>query len=205
MEADIFLTDKDGKTTEHLIVTPGIWIDGKTYWLRDSHEKLIPEEEISIRVKDSSIHSKSKIHDMFIKNHGNKLRNVKILFMHQNPCMTKELLTFVSPAEKAIFHIKNHFIYLVNGQCQGKPMDQMTVQPFWNFHTERIWQSPAKGILRYHPMAKGMMVSIFSLEASVPINEICKASTWTVFSHNKNELEQLNRQLKNTLAFPFKR
>jgi GH15 family glucan-1,4-alpha-glucosidase len=204
MEADIFLdnnTDVNKVNTfeNGLAVTPGLWMDGKMYWLKDSHEKIIPEEGISVLVKEGSIHSKTKLHDVFIKNHGDHARNVKLLFMHHYPDVTKELLAFVSPAEKIIFHIKNNQIYLVNGQCQGCSMEQMTVQPLWNVNTALIWQSLEKGVLKYQPMAKGIMVSIFSLDAQVKVNETCKASTWTVFGQNKNELLKLNQVMKRIL------
>lgn len=206
MEADIFLDNTHKKVTEQhsfLKVTPGIWINGKTYWLRDNNEKIIAEEEVSIHVKERSVHSKTKVHDVFVKNHGNQRRNIKFLFMHQYPNPRNELLTFVSPAEKAIFHVKNNQIYLVNGQCQGKVMEQMTVQPMWNIHTESIWQSQSDGILKYQPMAKGLMVSIFSLEANLDEDELCKASTWMVFGNNKNEVEYLNRTMKKQTSISF--
>lgn len=205
MEADIFLENNNDVVKQRdfengLAVTPGVWIDGKIYWLKDGgNEKIIPEEGISVLVKEGSIHSKTKIHDVYIKNHGERVRSVKLLFIHHYPDVTKELLAFVSPAEKTIFHIKNDHIYLVNGQCQGNKMEQMTVQPLWNVNTSLIWQSLEKGILKYQPMAKGMMVSIFSLDAHVQVSETCKASTWTVFGQNKTELQKLNHVMKRIL------
>lgn len=207
MEADYFLNTTHEKVNElshsFLTVTPGIWVNGKTYWVRDSHEKIIAEEQISIHVKERTVHSKTKMHDVYVKNHGEQHRNLKLLFMHHYPNAKKELFTFVSPAEKAIFHVKNNYIYLVNGQCQGKKIDQMTVQPLWNIHTELFWQSIDEGILKYQPMAKGLMVSIFSLEAELHVDELCKASTWMVFGNNKSEVEHLNRTIKKQTSISF--
>lgn len=210
METDIFLANKGETKTQRLhptwlSVIPGIWIDGKTYWVRDSFEKIISEEAISIHMKESSIHSRTKIHDLFIRNHGKRKRNIKLLFIHHYPNVTKEMFSFISPAEKLIFHIKNDHIFLVNGHCKGISMEQMTIQPFWLVHTDLIWQSLEKGILEYRPMTKGITGSVFSLNAKIDVGETCKATTWMLFGHNKNELFQLNSVLKNTLAFPTKR
>ncbi len=210
MKTDIYFAMNEEETAApsfptYLSVTPGIWMDGKTYWVRDSSEKMIPEESISIHVRESSLHSKTRIHDVFIKNHGNRSRDIKVLFIHYYPKITKEVLSFVSPAEQSIFHIKNERIFLVNGQCQDRTSEQMTVQPLWNIHTDLIWQSTENGVLKYQPMAKGMAGSIFSLRSKVGVNKICKASAWMVFGNNKNELLQLNQYVKNTLAFPPKR
>ncbi|MGG0716493.1 hypothetical protein ABE096_02675 [Robertmurraya massiliosenegalensis] len=204
MEANITLsnitgTELDNVVKNGLIVTPGIWIDGKIYWLRDYREKFISEEKIFVFVKERSIHSKTKIHEVFIKNHGSHKRNIKVFFMHHYTEITREILTFVSPVEKSIFHIMNSSLFLVNGYCQGKMMDQMTVQPLWKVNTENIWQSLESGILQYQPMAKGMMVSVFSLEGSVEVNDTCKATSWLVNGENKREALQLNQAMKKAL------
>ncbi|MDF1510554.1 hypothetical protein PZE06_20690 [Robertmurraya sp. DFI.2.37] len=204
MEANITLnkitsTERENNVNNGLMATPGIWIGGKIYWLRDSREKLISEENISVIVKERSIHSKTKIHEMFIKNHGEQIRDIKVLFVHHHPEISREVLTFVAPVEKAIFHVMNPLLYLVNGYCQGKMMDQATVQPLWKVNTENIWQSLGRGILQYQPMAKGMMASIFSLDGTIDVNETCKASSWTVMGENKKEALQLNQAIKKAL------
>lgn len=204
MEANITLsnitrTERENVVKNGLIATPGIWINGKIYWMRDSREKFISEENIFVYVKERSIHSKTKIHEVFIKNHGDYKRNIKVFFMHHYAEVTREILTFVSPVEKSIFHIMNPSVYLVNGYCQGKMMDQMTVQPLWKGNTENIWQSLENGILQYQPMAKGMMVSIFSLEGNVEAHDTCKATSWLVNGENKREALHLNQAMKKAL------
>lgn len=201
MKANIYLEREKEPANEftysRLTVTLGLWVDGKLYWIGENQEKLIPEEALSIRVKVGSCHSKANTQEVFIKNHGKETRNIRMLFIHHHRRVSREHLTFVSPVERAIFHVRNENIFLVNGQCQGETIEQATVQPLWNLHTEHIWDSIENGVLKYQPVSKGLMASLFSLKANVKVNETCKAIAWIIFGDNKNELIQLNKVVKS--------
>lgn len=206
MDANLYLvkTDENGEKQlfpGFLKSSIGIWIDGNTYWLRENHEKVIAEEEISIVVKEGSFHSRTRIQDVFIRNHGSRPRSLKLLFMHHYSKLDEELFTFVSPAEKVFFHIKNDLMFLVSGHHREMNKEQMTVQPLWSISSENMWKSMEQGILKYQPMAKGVMGSIFSFPLMIRENETSKANAWVVFGDNKNELLQIHGAIKKKIAF----
>lgn len=185
-------------SNKRLAVTAGIWIEGKTYWVRNHYERIIAEEGISIRMKEVPIHSQINYLDIFVRNHKYKNRKVKILLKHHYPYPTEEHFTFVSPVEKVVFHTVNDQIYLVSARGNRKGIEQMTVLPHWHVNTEQIWRSIEKGILNYQPMAKGMMVSILSIDLEIPAREMRKGSSWVIKGQNKGELLQLNKVLLKT-------
>lgn len=193
-------------TGTSLVTTPGIWVDGKTYWVKNGFEKLITEAGISIHMKEEPIHSKIKFYEAYITNHNNQYMELKLLFKHHLQYATKEHFTFVAPTENVIFHVADPTIYLVNGQSNGYMMNQMTVQPFWNIHTNLIWSCEEKGSLKYQPMSKGVAVSVMAVDMKIPPKQTGKGHSWVIKGNSKKDLIQLNDAiLKNTLAFPFKK
>ncbi len=178
-----------------LVVTAGLWIEGKTYWVRNYYEKIIIEEGISIRVKEIPVHSQIDFLEVYIRNHALKKRRAKLLLKHHYPYPAEEHFAFTSPVEKVMFHTANNMIFLVNAVSNGKGVGQMTVLPHWHVNTEKIWSSPEKGILHYQPMAKGMMVSIFALDMDLPARGMCKGNSWIIKGDKKDELLRLNKLL----------
>jgi hypothetical protein len=192
------------KIVEQLQFVPGIWVDGQYYWLNTSMEKVIYEEELVLKVKQEQIHSKIRLSNIYVSNHSDREKEVKILVMHQYPNPCHEQLTFISPTENRIFHLADKKIHMVNGQFHGKPLTECTTMSQWNVFTDQIWNSIEKGILKYQPMAKGLSASIFALKMTLKPHETKKVHTWAINGKDKNEVLFLEQALlKNTLAFPL--
>jgi hypothetical protein len=184
----------------------GIWVDGYTYWLHNQNEKIITKEKLTVKIKQEYMISKIRNSEVFITNHDQLTKNIKLIIMHRYIHASKDHLTFISPTEQVIFHLANSKIFLVNGHSEGKAIQQATIQPFWNLNTDQMWISEKNGTLKYLPMAKGFAVSMFTLDLCILSKDTKKASTWTIQGDTKNELLHVNQNLlKNTLAFPSKR
>ncbi|WP_141431584.1 hypothetical protein [Bacillus sp. 03113] len=195
--------DEKNKSKGRIKATPGIWIEGKTYWLWDASEKLIPNEAISIQIRQEHKHSKIIYFEIFVRNHLATPRNVKLIMMHHYDVTGLDHLAFVSPTDNVIFHLADDIVHLVNGHCRGDGMEQRTIQPLWNLYSDRLWNNSEKGVLKYQPMGKGATASIFTLNMNIDSKETCECSSWVISSRSKLEVMGLNHVLlKNTLAFP---
>lgn len=64
-------------------------------------------------------------------------------------------------------------------------MEQRTVQPLWNVHTDHIWSNNQNGTLKYQPMAKGSSVSIFSLNMEVMPQSTGISRAWSIMGTEK--------------------
>ncbi|WP_400242389.1 hypothetical protein AB3U99_15645 [Niallia sp. JL1B1071] len=181
-----------------ITTTPGIWIDGKTYWIQNGYEKLIPEHSISVHVKQIHKHSKIQYNEIFVRNHSQQERKLKILVLNYFPKAYQEHLCFVSPTDNVIYHSVDDQLYLVNGEYNTNSIEQRTVQPIWNVHTEHIWSNNLKGILKYQPMAKGSSVSIFSLSMDVKPQSTGISRAWSITSTEKKDILELNHILMKT-------
>jgi hypothetical protein len=184
----------------------GVWINGHTYWLHNQTEKIITNEKLTVKLKQENIFSKIRNSHICITNHDESEKNVMIVMMHRYLHASKDHLAFISPTEHIIFHLANKKIFLVNGQYEGQAIQQATIQPFWSMNTDYMWSCESKGTLKYQPMAKGIAVSMFTLNLSIPSHETKIAYTWTIQGEAKSELLNVNEALlKNTLAFPLKK
>lgn len=181
------------RDTNKLKTIPGIWIDGKTYWLTEGSEKLLTDELLTIKVKHRDIHSHVDLYDVYISNHSNQMRQCKLLLAHQYEYATRDHFTFISPVDNVIFHLADQVIYLVNGHYYGKSFTQSTVQPFWNYQTDYIWSNRERGILRYQPMAKGAAVSLIGMEITLMPKETTVGTGWVIFGKTKEKLLKLNQ------------
>jgi hypothetical protein len=181
-----------------LTTTPGIWIDGKTYWIQNGYEKLIPEHSISVHVKQIHKHSKIQYTEIYVRNHSQQEKKLKILVLNFFPVTYQEHLSFVSPTENVIYHSVDDQLYLVNGEYNKNSIEQRTVQPIWNVHTEHIWSNNQKGILKYQPMAKGSSVSIFSLSMNVNPQSTGISRAWSITGTEKKDILELNHILMKT-------
>ncbi|RSD27446.1 hypothetical protein [Mesobacillus subterraneus] len=189
-----------------LIFSPGIWIDGKIYWLGNTTEKLLPREDLSIKIKQANVHSKVEFFDLYVTNHSQEEKEAKLILMQRHAETAKDQFSFVSPNEDVIFHFADKKIYLVNGMNNNGRMKQCTVQPIWNVSTERLWNCRDSGRLNYQPMAKGAAASLFSLDLKMGPRETQKSSCWMIEGTEKSTVVNLNSMLlKNTLAIPDKK
>lgn len=191
---------------EQLQFVPGLWVNGQYFWMHTSMEKVIYEEEMVLKVKQEQVHSKIRLSNIYVRNHSNRTKEIKLLVMHHYPNSSHEQLTFVSPSDNRIFHLANKNVYMVNGLYQGQPIKEYTTMSQWNVFTDQIWNSLKKGTLKYQPMAKGLASSIFTIKMTILPHETQKVNTWAISGKDKNEVLSLEQALlKNTLAFRFEK
>lgn len=192
------MNSAENREINKLKTIPGIWVDGKTYWLEWDSEKIMPEEMITIKQKKRSIHSNVCLQDVYITNHQEKKRQCKLLFAHCYEKSTQDHFTFISPMENFVYHLADHVIYLVNGHYYGEKITQSTIQPYWNFRADKIWSQSEKGILQYQPMAKGAAVSIVGMDVTLMPKETTVGTGWVIFGKSKKKLLKLNRIVANS-------
>jgi hypothetical protein len=173
----------------------GIWMNGQTYWLLNQTEKIITNEKITVKLIQDYPHSKIRNSFVHITNHDYVPKSLKLVLMHRYLVATKDHLAFISPSEQIIFHLANKKVFLVNGLCEGQPIQQVTVQPFWSMNTDYMWADQEKGTLKYQPLAKGLAVSMSTLDMVIPGHETKKAASWTIQGESKKELLNLNQTL----------
>lgn len=191
---------------DQLEYIPGIWMNGKTYWLQNCTEKVIYNEAVIMNVKQEQLHSKIHLFHHFLSNHTNEPKTLKVLGMHHFSNASKEQFTFAAPTEKVIYHLVQDQIFLVNGECDGIGIKEYTIQPYWNVFTNQLWSIPEKGCLKYQPLAKGHCASVFALNVMVEPHKTLKLSTWHIKGKTKNEVVSLNHSLlKNRLAFQIEK
>ncbi|PAD86437.1 hypothetical protein CHH55_17965 [Niallia circulans] len=181
-----------------ITTTPGIWVDGKTYWIQNGYEKLIPEHSISVHVKQMHKHSKIQYNEIFVRNHSQEPKKMKVLVLNYFPKAFHNHLSFVSPTENVIYHSIEEQLYLVNGEHNSSCMEQRTVQPLWNVHTDHIWSNNQNGTLKYQPMAKGSSVSIFSLNMEVMPQSTGISRSWSIMGTEKKDILDMNHILMKT-------
>ncbi|OLS41686.1 hypothetical protein BTR25_03835 [Bacillus sp. MRMR6] len=175
--------------------TPGLWVNGKCYWLQNCTEKVLYEEELIVKVKQEQSHSKITYSTIYVSNHGKRTKDVKLLAMYCAPSVGKEHFTFVSPTDSLIYHIKEENVYLLNALYNGEEVKEYTIQPYWNVFSDQIWSSLNTGSLMYQPMLKGMAAIIFASKISLKPRSIETINTWTISGGNKTELLSLNQAL----------
>ena len=178
-----------------LRMIPGLWIDGKTYWMENVSKEMFPDENISVQIKTEKIHSKISYFRCYITNHADEPRTIKLLLQHRHELSSREHLSFISPAENVIFHMADSKLFLVNGQLNGKKMEECTIQPYWNIFSDQIWNCKKKGTLKYHPMAKGNAISIFALNAVFNGRGTAEGESWIINGNSKSETLQYNSLL----------
>lgn len=188
------------QSSETLLFIPGIWVNRKYHWLQNCTEKVIYEEELTLNVKHDQVHSKIRVAHIFVSNHSNHIKSVKVLGMHHFANVGKDHLTFVSPMEHRIFHHSNKQVYLVSGHFQESELKECTTTPLWNTYTDQIWNSLQTGTLKYQPMAKGPAASIFSIKIDLQPHETTRLNTWTIRGSQKNELIGMEEALLKKLG-----
>ncbi|AIE60736.1 hypothetical protein [Bacillus methanolicus] len=181
-----------------LKMTPGLWIEGKTYWAQHDFGAFISEKEVSFEIKRTNLQSEICLYDIMVTNHSMEVKEVKLLMMYSDESKSNDQLAFVSPSEKVIFHHVDKKLYLINGKTNGNGMETTTVQPIWTVPAENIWSCEKKGILRYQPLAKGAVASIFSLNLILQGHETKQGSSWVIYGVDRKKLINLNNALLKT-------
>ncbi|AZU63335.1 hypothetical protein [Neobacillus mesonae] len=178
-----------------LQLIPGIWINGKYFWLQNQMEKVIYEEGLIIKIKQKPIHSKIHYYRVFVSNHSNQAKDVKILAMHHFQNVNQDSLAFVSPTEQRIFHHSEEKVFLVNLKHNESEVKEYTTMPLWNVYTDQIWSSLDNGTLRYQPMAKGPAASILAENITVYPQKTETLSSWAIIGKNKREVLAIEQAL----------
>lgn len=189
------LSSKHQPSMEFLQFIPGIWVNGQYFWLCNQAEKVIYQEAIVVKVKQEQVHSKIRLSNVFVSNHGNEKKEIKLLGMYLSPNIHYNNLTFISPAESRIFHYVDQHVFLVNGIFNATGLKEYTTVPLWSAFTNRIWSSLANGSLQFQPMAKGPAASIFAMKMSLDPHMKNKMSTWSITGSRKSELVSLEQAL----------
>jgi hypothetical protein len=182
-------------TIAQLHYTPGIWVNGKYYWLQNCMEKVMYEEGITFSVKSEQIHTNIRLNQIHVTNHTSQAKRVKVLSMHHHSRISQEHFTFVSPKDQVIFHLANKEVFLVNGHFNGCGLHEYTIQPYWNVFTDKIWSCKKKGNLKYQPMAKGAAASITALIAEMNPHQTIKLNTWIIKGTSKRDVAMLDQAL----------
>jgi hypothetical protein len=180
--------------------TPGLWVNGKCYWLQNCTEKVLYDDELIVKVKQEQSHSKITYSTIYVSNHGKQTKEVKLLAMYCASSVSKEHFTFVSPTDRLIFHIKEENVYLVNALYNGEEVKEYTIQPYWNVFSDQIWSSLITGSLTYQPMLKGMAAIIFASKITVKPRATENINTWTITGRNKTELLSLNKAFQKDIG-----
>ncbi len=187
---------------------PGIWVNGKYYWLPNRTEKVLYEEGLIIKMIKNQIHSKIDFYRIFVSNHSQQAINIKILALHYFQNVNQDCLTFVSPTDRKIFHHADEQVSLVNvtnSKSELMEYDYTTV-PLWNVYTDQIWSSLKRGSLKYLPLVKGPAASILAAPMTVNPQKTERINTWTITGKKRNEVIAMEQALlKNSLAFPFEK
>jgi len=193
-------TPKPKLPSDILQFVPGIWVNGQYLWLQNCTEKVIYDEELIIIVKQEQIYSNIRFSSIYVSNHGNQTKEIKVLAMHYFLNVGQDHLVFVSPIDHHIFHHANKKVFLVNAQQNESDRIEYTAIPLWNAYTDQIWGSIQKGNLKYQPMAKGPAASIFAVKMSIAPHETNRMNTWTITGSSKNELISMEKALIKSLG-----
>lgn len=181
-------------------VIPGIWIDGKTYWLESGKDELNLAEGICLYMKEEHVHKDIRMLNVYITNQSFCSLQAKLLFQYWKQTVN-EHLSFISPSENVIYHIENEAMHLIDGYCFGSIKRSRSSQPLWNIDHDEIWECSQSGILKYYPMTNGNPVSIQTFDLDIKENRTCLGKSWIISGQNELEMLKLNTELlKNTLA-----
>ncbi|MBS4191295.1 hypothetical protein KHA94_13985 [Bacillus sp. FJAT-49705] len=183
---------------EGLEMIPGIWIEGKTYWLTSGTEELMQEEGISVDVEQESSRSDLQSFNINITNHYQQSKNVKLLIQNRYQHQDYNHFSFISPTENAVFHLIDNQVYLIDGFCHGMVREACSVQPIWDIYMDRIWSCSKMGKLKYNPMANGNAASILLYNINFKGIETFEGKTWMIKGRNEVELIKLNEALLKT-------
>ena len=185
---------------------PGLWVNGKYFWLPNQTEKVLYEEELVIKVTDKQIHSKVDFHHIYISNHSRQTKDIKFLALHHFQNVNHDCLTFVSPTDQRIFHLANQTVCLMNLLTTGAGKKEYTTVPLWDVFSDQIWHSVKTGELKFQPMAKGSAASILAIKMAIDPKKTEKIATWSISGNKKHDVAALEQALlKNPLAFPIEK
>ena len=76
--------DKQQALINGLLVIPGIWVSGKTYWMKQGKKELSLEEGISLHLKQEYGQNHTQLFSFELSNHYDQPESVKVLFQHRS-------------------------------------------------------------------------------------------------------------------------
>lgn len=179
-----------------LHVIPGIWVNGKTYWMKQGKDKILLEEGISLNLKQEYSLDNTQIFSFELTNHRDHPESVKVLLQHRSQYWDNDHVSFISPLENAVFHLADNQLHLVNGYIgKGEVRKTCTVQPLWNIYKNRYWDCLESGKIQYRPIAKGNVVSLLIYDYHFMGKGAFEGETWILNGNNEAELINLNSVL----------
>lgn len=190
------------ESIEEMHYIPGLWLNGKRYWLQNCSEKILYQEEVMVKIKQEHVHSRIRLFHLVVSNHSDQIKLTKLISMHHHPKISQEHFAFISPTDHVVLHLANKDMYMINGFCNGTFINECTLQPYLNIFTDEIWSCREKGKLKYVPMIKGPSASILAMDIAIKPHETVTLSTWIIKGKEKQELVSLDKAIiKNRLAF----
>ena len=201
MKAEKFFEGTDGcGNHSKLKVVPGVWMNGKTYWMHDGEEH-IHEEGVSVNWKKVT-GDHIQMQEVMITNHLERPCHIKLMFKHllmeSETDDANDCLSFISPAKDVIFHLDDDHLFLIDGESRGYAKKAYTVQPFQNLFTGDIWACHRTGKLKYSPMVNGNAVSFCSFDFYFPGKGTTLGKSWIIRGKNDEELIKMNKALLKT-------
>ncbi|WNS74299.1 hypothetical protein RRV45_15420 [Bacillus sp. DTU_2020_1000418_1_SI_GHA_SEK_038] len=198
---EIIISNKEG-----IEVIPGVWIEGKTYWLTPGVESMIPEEGLSVYLQQEEGSPFVQLYNVSVTNFRERQLHIKLLIQNRHYQSSNrnhffeehKHFSFISPSEKVVFHLDQHKVHLANGHCQGKANSTSTIQSIRNVFTDHIWACPITGKLQYNPMANGDAVSLFLYDCHFLGKQTIEGKSWVISGENETDLIKLNEALLKT-------
>ena len=182
-----------------LSVIIGVWVNGKTYWMKPGADKLILEEGITLLLQQNIVEDKVRLYNVELSNQSKCPISTKLLIQHRYHQLDNSHLSFISPSENVVFHLAGDLVHLANGNIDdGKIKRICTVQPLWNIYSNKIWDCPESGTIQYRPMAKGQVASLFIYDFKSIGKGTYRGKSWVISGENETELIKLNEALLKT-------
>ncbi|RFU64285.1 hypothetical protein D0469_18965 [Peribacillus saganii] len=171
----------------------GHWLNGRFRWLNsNTPDKSICSEEFEVK-QLSSYNTKVVFWRLTIPNQTSSYSLHKIFFEYEGDC-SSNTAAFYSPNEQAIMHSANGTVSLLGGIMEGKGLTQYCIRQKGR---DSLFKSKLDGTLNFSPLARGNVISTYSLEALLAPGEDAAATAWMIVSNCKDEAVTLNDQLKN--------
>ncbi|MBP2241622.1 hypothetical protein J2Z40_002194 [Cytobacillus eiseniae] len=186
-------------TKSEMKMIPGVWVNGKTYWMKRGMDALVLDEGITLQLTEENIHHNTRIFVVKVTNHFRRSIKVKLLLQHRCCQWDYNHLSFISPLEDVVFHLANDSVHLVNGVGNCRNAKKIcTVLPLWNIYKDQIWKSSQSGTVQYCPLANGNAVSLLLYDLNFVDKGSFEGKSWIISGENEVELVKINESLLKT-------
>ncbi|RFU61889.1 hypothetical protein [Bacillus sp. V59.32b] len=170
----------------------GIWLDGTFDWVTDESSSYLGGE---VRTLVQSFTKRQVTFYKFTIQNSSKAKLIpKVMFQYQD-LLERQTVAFYSPSEKAILHVGQASVALVGGLMNGNGIAQYCIQGKKHLYQNGCFKSLNEGILSFSPLAKGEVISMFSLEAPIMPQDSVEAIAWVISSATQEEAKFINDSL----------